>query len=275
LLTWHRVLVRRKWTHKPKRKPGRPRKHPDLEALVVRMKRESPRWGYDKIEGELLKLGFDIDSSTVRNILIRHGLVPAPDQPCSSWRPFLSHYRDQFLACDFFTVETLWLRTLYVLFFIEHGSRRVFIAGCTEHPTSAWVTQQARQLTWQLEDRDPPLRFLIHDHDSKFTSGFDTVFEAERIALIHTPFHAPNAIAIAERWIRSVREECLDHLIILDARHLRRVLKEHACYYNEARPHQGLVQTTPIPFERPVSDGAVRCRDILGGIIHDYYREAA
>jgi transposase InsO family protein len=277
LLKWHRELVRRKWMFNRKGRSGRPCTQTELEELVLHLKRENPAWGYGKLEGELRKLGCDISETTIRNILARHGILPVPEQARknSSWRTFPTHYKEQFLACDFFTVETLGLKTLYVLFFIEHAARRVYVAGCTARPTSAWVTQQARQLMWKLEEREPPTRFLIHDRDTKFTLSFDTVFKSEGIKIIRTPFHAPNANALAERRVRSVREECLDKLIILNERHLHRVLTEYTRYYNEARPHQGIDQHTPIVSKRAAGQGVVRRRDILGGIIHDYYREAA
>jgi hypothetical protein len=155
------------------------------------------------------------------------------------------------------------------------GSRQVHFAGCTAHPTSAWTTQQARQLLWELEGRTPPIHFLIHDNDSKFTEAFDMVFRAEQIHVIHTPVRAPNANAFAERWVRSVRNECLDKLLIVNASHLRRVLREYVTYFNGARPHQGLAQQSPIPRILSIADGPVRCRAVLGGILHDYYRDAA
>jgi putative transposase len=185
----------------------------------------------------------------------------------------LSH-RQQFLACDFLTVETLTLQTLYVLFFIEHATRRVYLAGCTAHPDAAWVTQQARQMTWELHDRAVPMRDLIHDHDTKFTGLFDAVFESEGIEIIDIPYEAPNANAFAERWVRSVREECLDKLIILNERHLRRVLTEYIAYYNARRPHQGLDQDSPLGLTVS-TEGPICYRNVLGGIIRDYYREAA
>src|SRR5260370_2145421 len=162
-------------------------------------------------------------------------------------------------------------RRSIVLFFIEMGSRRVHLAGCTPAPDSAWVTQQARNLVWQLADTPQKMRFLIHDHDTKFSAAFDRVFAAEGIEIVLTPVQAPKANAVAERWVRSVREEGLDQLLILNARHLRRVLTEYVSYYNSARPHQGLDQQVPTPFQ-PVRDGSVHRRDVLGGIIHDYYR---
>lgn len=271
---WHRELVRRKWTFRRRNHGGRPKLDDEIEVLIVRIARENPRMGYDKIQGELLKLGFVVDPTTIKNVLRRHRLLPAPQRGRSSWRTFLNHYRQQMLACDFFTVETLHLQTLYVLFFIELGSRRVHLAGCTTHPDTAWVTQQARQFVWQLDESSIPMRFLIHDRDSKFTTSFDQVFVSEGIDIVRTPFRAPRANAVAERWVRSVRQECLDHLLILNQRHLIRVLKEYIDYYNVSRPHQGLDQQVPIPRPRS-SQGVIRCRDVLGGILHDYYRDAA
>ena len=153
----------------------------------------------------------------------------------------------------------------------------MFLAGCTRHPNSAWITQQARQLTWQLQDQDqdPSKRFLIHDRDTKLTASFEAVFASEGIETVLTPFRAPNTNAIAERWIRSVCVECLDQLLILNETHLRRVLREYVDYYNRARPHQGLHQQAPIPFRPSLHHGPVYCRDVLGGIIHDYWRQAA
>jgi putative transposase len=147
----------------------------------------------------------------------------------------------------------------------------VHFAGCTAHPDRAWVTQQARQMTWDFENRARPMRYLIHDHDTKFTESFDTVFEAADIEIVTIPYQAPNANAVAERWVRSVREECLDRLIILNERHLRRVLKEYVAYYNARRPHQGLAQDSPLGLEAVSTQGPIRRRNVLGGIIRDYY----
>jgi putative transposase len=241
----------------------------------VRLARENG-WGNERIEGELLKLGYAISDETVANILRRHGIPPVPERDTSpSWCHLMTHYKDQLLACDFFTVETLSLQTLYVLVFIEIGTRRVHLAGCTAHPTGAWVTQQARQMTWALQDRELPMRYLIHDHDTKFTDSFDIVFESEGVELVDIPCHAPNANAHAERWVRTVREECLDKVIILNERHLRRVLHEYIAYYNTRRPHQGLEQDSPTGMLPASQQGKVGYRKVLGGIIRDYYREAA
>jgi putative transposase len=275
VLKWHRGLVRRKWLQKRKHTGGRPRISQEIEDLIVQMAQENARWGYGKIEGELLKLGFAVSESTVRDVLKRHRIVPAPKRGSSSWRHLITHYKEQLIACDFFTVETLTLKTLYVLFFIELGSRKVHLAGVTANPNGIWVAQQARQVMWELEERNPRCRFLIRDRDKKYIEAFDTVFRSEGIDVIRTPVRAPNANAYAERWVRTVREECLDHLLILNQAHLRRVLKTYAAYYNEARPHQGIGQRIPVAPEHSPCAGAVEHRKVLGGIINDYYRASA
>ena len=277
VLKWHRELVRRKWTLKHRRVGGRPTIPADLEALVLRLARENPGWGYGKLEGELGKLGYTLAQSTIRDVLRRNKVPPAPQRrrSGSNWCTFLSHYTDQVVACDFFTVETAWLKTIYVLFFLELGTRRVHVAGCTRRPTATWVTQQARQFGWMIQDGLVPVRFLIHDRDAKFPAAFDRVFTSEHVEIIRTPFRAPKANAFAERWIRSVREECLDQLLVLNERHLQRVLSEYVTYFNHARPHQGIEQQIPAGAQCGGGTGLVRCRDVLGGVIHDYYREAA
>src|SRR5215211_1794098 len=265
VLKWHRELVRRKWTCRRPQAGGRPALPADVEELILRLARENAGWGYSRIQGELLKLGYTLGRSTVRDILKRHRVPPAPQrrrQP-STWRAFLRRHQDQLLACDFFTVETLFLKTVFVLFFIELGTRRVHLAGCTTTPTAAWVTQQARQLSWALQDGTLPSRYLIHDRDSKFPPAFDTVFRSEGVEIVRTPYRAPRANAIAERWIRSVRAECLDHLLIFSETYLRRVLIAYIAHYNQARPHQGLEQRTPLPQDRQARRGPVRRRDVL------------
>ncbi|CAA9225304.1 MAG: hypothetical protein AVDCRST_MAG93-629, partial [uncultured Chloroflexia bacterium] len=262
VLKWHRELVRRKWTFKNHVPRGRPGVTAEIEALLLRLAMENPTWGYGKLEGELRKLGYDIGRSTVRDVLKRQHVPPAPERAMrgSSWRTFLGHYREQMVACDFFTVETAWLKTLYVLFFIEVGSRRVHMAGCTPSPTAVWVAQQARQLSWQIQDGTLPVRFLIHDRDAKFPGAFDTVFQSEGTTIIRTPYRAPNANAIAERWIRSIREECLDKIVILGEGHLRRVLQEYCAYDNGARPNQGIDQRCPVPLATAPRAGPIERR---------------
>ena len=162
-----------------------------------------------------------------------------------------------------------------MLFFIELGSRRVHVVGSTARPTAAWVTQQARHLGWQIQDGTVAGRFLIRDRDAKVPAAFDTVFQSQGVTIIRTPYRAANANAVAERWIRSIREECLDKIVILGEGHLRRVLQVYCDYYNHARPHQGIEQRCPVPAERVSAAGSVERRDLLGGVLHDYQRQAA
>jgi putative transposase len=199
LLRWHRELVRRRWTY-PRRTPGRPPLDRGVQALVVRLARENPGWGYRRIVGELRNMEISVSATSVRTILISHGLPPAPQRDELSWRDFLRQHAATTLACDFFTVETAWLKRIYVLFFLSLESRRIELVACTPNPTGAWVTQQARNLLMTLDDRPQPLRFLIHDRDAKFSGGFDQVFRSEGITVIRTPIQAPNANAHAERW---------------------------------------------------------------------------
>jgi hypothetical protein len=239
--------------------------------------KENPGLGYHKLKGELAKLGFKVCPNTVKNVMIRHGIPPVPERNKrgTSWRALLSHYKEQMLACACFTVETIGLKTLSVLSFIEIGSRRVHLAGCTPHPRAAWVEQQARQMVWQLDERELPVSHFLHDNDQKFTDSFDTIFRSEGVEIVPLPHRPPNANAFAERWVRSGREECLDQLLIWNEAPLRRVLKEYVTYYNTRRPHQGLGQDTPEGLGVVSSEGEIHRRDVLGGIIHDYYRQAA
>ncbi len=208
---WHRDLGRRKWAQENKGKRGRPRIDDQMEHLIVRLAKENLRWGYYKIEGELTKLGFDVSLTTVRNVLGRNGIVPAPVRYGSiGWKTMFTHYKQQLLCCDFFVVESLFLRTYYVLFFLEIGTRRVHLAGVTANPNGQWVAQQARQYMWAIEEREEIFRCLIHDNDQKLTDAFDDVFQSKQIQVIHTPIEAPNANSFAERWVLSARSECLD-----------------------------------------------------------------
>jgi len=247
VLRWHRELGRKKWTYPQKNKGCRPLIKQELESLILRIAKENPRWGYGKIEGELLKLGCKVSRTTIRNIFQKHNILPASVRGGSiGWRHLMSHYKAQILATDLFTVETIRLHTLYVLFFIELGTRRVHVSGITINPTGAWMTRQARQLVWKMEGGMSEFRFLLYDNDTKFTDQFNAVFCFEGLRVIHSPFQAPNANAYAERWIRTVREECLDHILVLNEAHLSNVLREYVeGYYNVARPHQGIGQGYP------------------------------
>jgi putative transposase len=279
VLRWHRQLVRRHWTY-PYRPPGRPPLDRRSQALVVQLARENPSWGYRRIVGELQGLGIPISATTVRTILIRHGLPPAPQRDELSWRNFLRQHAATTLACDFFTVETAWLKRLYVLFFLSLERRRIEFVACTPNPTGAWTAQQARNLLMTIDDQRQPLRLLIHDRDAKFGGGFDHVFESEGIAVIRTPVQAPNANAHAERWVGSVRSECLDRLLIFSRRQLEHVLRVYARHYNRHRPHRSLAFRPPEQTDRSATPlRAPPCpqlnrRDLLGGLIHEYEHAA-
>jgi transposase InsO family protein len=275
LLRWHQQLVARRWTY-PHRRPGRPPTAPPSRALVLRMARENPHWGYRRIEGELVGLGHPVAASTVWKILKDAGLDPAPRRAGPTWRQFLAAQAHAILAIDFAHVDTVFLRRLYILIVIEHDRRRVHIAGITAHPTGNWVTQQARNLLMDLGERADRIRFLIRDRDSKFTAAFDAVFVGADIRIIRTPIRAPRANAIAERFIGTLRRECLDHLLITGPRHLDLVLREYIQHYNGHRPHRALHQQPPAGDTPPGSEAAIRPlrRDRLGGLIHEYVQVA-
>jgi putative transposase len=180
-----------------------------VRELVLRLARENPSWGYLRIVGELRKLGVSVSATSIRNILAETGVPPAPQRDRQSWRSFLQAHGESILACDFFTVDTVRLRRLYVLVFLSIGSRRVEYFACTSKPDTAWMLQQARNLLIALDDRDREVRFLIHDRDAKFPRAFDALMATEKIKVIRTPVQAPNANAHMERWVGSVRRECL------------------------------------------------------------------
>jgi len=279
LLRWHRQLVRRRWTY-PHRRPGRPPLDRRLQTLVVRLARENPAWGYRRIVGELQSLGISVSATSVRTILLCHGLPPAPQRDEYPWRDFLRQHAATTLACDFFTVETAWLKRIYVLFFISLERRRIEFVACTANPTGAWVAQQARNLLMTLDERERPLRLLIHDRDSKFSGGCDLVFQSEGIAVIRTPVRAPNANAHAERWVGSVRRECLDRMLIFSRRQLEHVLRVYTRHYNQHRLHRALAlcppeqaDRNPVPLRAP-PDPQLNRRDLLGGLIHEYEHAA-
>jgi putative transposase len=272
LLRWHRELVKRKWTYKA-RPVGRPPLDPKLAALVVRMAKDNPRWGYLRIKGECQKLGLRVSATTVKKVLLAAGLCPAPRRDGPSWSQLLRSQARGILACDFFTVETVFLQTLYVLFFFEVGSRRVHITAATPHPDGTFVTQQARNLSFELDRRDQPVRFLIHDRDAKFCGPFDEVLRSEGIRVIRTPIRSPKANAFAERFVRTVRCELLDLTLICGRRHLDHVLRRYAEHYNTQRPHRSLQLRTPagVADREFVPDvPGVRRIDVLGGLISEY-----
>jgi transposase InsO family protein len=275
LLRWHRRIVAWRWTY-PHRRPGRPPIDQEIRQLILRLARENSHWGYVRIVGELRKLGIRV-SAMVRNVLARAGIPPAPERAASSWRAFLRQHRDTILACDLFTVDTVWLRRLYVLFFVSIGTRRVEYLACTTKPGTAWMTQQARNLLMGLDERSRRPRFLIHDHDTKFSRAFDSIFRSEGIEIVRTPIQAPNANAYAERWVGSVRRECLDRLLIFGRRQLEHVLRVYTGHFNQQRPHRALdlrppehcnrADPSPTATPHPLR---VRRRDLLGGLLHEY-----
>jgi putative transposase len=272
LLRWHRELVRRRWTY-PSARSGRPPIDTETRELVLRLARENSRWGYQRIAGELNKLGLVVSPSTVRRVLANAGLGPAPRRSGPSWREFLRAQAASVVACDFFCVETALLRRYYVLFFIELQSRRVHVAGATTNPDGQWVTQQARNLNLSgaLED----VRFLVRDRDSKFVAGFDEVFRTEGVEVILTPFRSPQANAHAERFVRTARTECLDWLLILGPRQLDRILRVYTDHYNTQRPHRALGRQPPIAIQLPTPPATLQRRDRLGGLLHEYHLVAA
>jgi putative transposase len=277
LLSWHRRMKRKKWTFEPK-KPGRPSKPDQTQKLVVRMAEENA-WGYCRIAGEMKKLGHDLCSGTVRNILIKNGLPPAPRRKGMSWKRFIKSHMGVAWAADFFT-EEVWtmggLVTFYTLFLIHLKTRRVHIAGCTPHPDSAWVKQQARNFSMLLDDIDEKCRYVIHDRDNSF-AGFDFILKAEGIKIVKTPPKAPMCNAYAERFVREARET-LNKIIPLGQWHFRHTLQFIEQHHNKERPHQGIDNHIPLGYEylaAPADTSQVGCKSSLGGLLNHYYKKAA
>ena len=281
LLAWHRRLAAAKYDTSKQRKPGRPPTARSIAGLVVRLAKENPLWGYRRIHGELTKLGLAVAPSTVWEILHAAGIDPAPRRSGPTWRQFLHAQAAGILAVDFLHVDTVLLRRLYVLIFIEHGTRRMHLGGVTSHPTGEWTVQQARNLALTLDEQFDAIRFLIHDRGSNFTASFDAVFQATGARILRSAVQAPRMNAICERLVGTLRRELLDRVLILGEAHLRAVLTEYQAHYNTARPHQGIAQRVPAD-ERDthpatvtnVDTRQIRRKPVLNGLINEYVRAA-
>ena len=275
LLAWHRRLVRRKWNYTNRRRAGRPATAEAIRKLVIRMATDNPAWGHRRVQGELARLGHPIAASTVWQILHDAGIDPAPRRSGPTWKQFLTAQARGILAADFVHVDTVLLRRLYVLIVIEHGTRRAHLAGLTANPDGAWTTQAARNFLMDLGQRAASIKFLIRDRAGQFTGSFDAVFQADGIRILASPPQAPRANAICERMIGTLRRELFDRLLIVNERHLRRVLTDYLRHYNAARPHRALGQLAPAqastrPPEINLAEHQIRRRQVLGGLSHEY-----
>jgi transposase len=280
LLGWYRKLVARKYdSSKVPRTPGRPRKAAEVEKIVLSLARENRSWGYRRIVGALTHLGIQVSHETVGDILKRHGLDPAPERrKGTSWAEFIRSHKAVFAACDFFTAETLTLRgivTYYCLFFIKIGTREVHLAGVTPHPNETWMKQVARNLTMAGCGFLSGMKYLIYDRDSIFTEAFRAIVDDSGVELRRLPAKSPNLNAFAERWVRSVKEECLSRLILFGEASLRHALEEYLAHYHRERTHQGLSNTIPFPSDEDRigrREGQIGCRQRLGGLLKFYRR---
>jgi putative transposase len=279
ILKWHRRLVAKKFDGSKFRKSqGRPPITPELEALLLTMAKDNPRWGYDRITGAMKNLGHRISDQAVGNILKRNGISPSDDRKKNTtWADFIKQHKDVMWATDFFTAEVwtgLGLTTFYVLFFIQLSSKKVVLGGITTSPHEQWMKQVARNVTdWDGEMKSA--RFLIHDRDSKYTTSFGDMFNSVGIKPLKLPARSPNLNAYAERFVRSIKSECLEHIILFGEKSLRHVLKEYLAHYHAERNHQGIENTIPFPDERLGQAGKVRKNERLGGLLNFYHRDAA
>ena len=274
VLRWHRELVRRRWAaFGSRRGPGRPPLSDEVCALILRMAKENRTWGCVRIWGELIKVGHRVSITAIRNLLRKHRVPGAPSRSRLSWKAFLKAQASAIVLTDFIEVDTVFLKRLYVLLYMELATRRVIWFGVTEAPNSQWVTQQARNVTWKLHELELEAKFLIRDNDARFGGGFDLVMAGEGIEVIRTPILAPLANSHIERQNGSTRRECLDWILIANRRHLERVLSEWFVHYNEERPHRALELKTPIARSDPVGQaGSLECRSRLGGLLNSYSR---
>ena len=281
LPSWHRKLAASKYDTSSRRKPGRPPTVPSIGRIIVRLAKENPLWGYRRIHGEMTKLGVTVAPSTVWEILRAAGIGPAPGRAGPTWRQFLRAQAAGILAVDFFHVDTLLLKRLYVLVFIEHGTRRMHLGGVTANPAGEWTAQQARNLFLILDERFGDIKFLIRDRGSNFTASFDAVFEASGTRILRTAVQVPRMNAICERLVGTLRRELLDHVLIIGERHLQAVLTEYQAHYSTARPHQGIAQRAPDdepdvprPIGTDLDTQQIRRRPVLNDLINEYTHAA-
>jgi transposase len=281
LLAWHRRLATTKYDMSNSRKPGRPPTVPGIARLVVRLAKENPLRRHRRIHGELTKLGIAMSPSTVWEILRAAGIDPAHRRTGPTWRQFLHAQAAGILAVDFLHVDTVLLKRLYVLVFIEHGTRRMHLGGVTANPTGEWTVQQARNLAISFDERFEDFKFLLRDRGSNFTASFDAVFQAAGARILRTAVQAPRMNATCERLVSTLRREILDRVLILGETHLHTVLAEYQVHYNTARPHQGISQR--VPDDEPdapratmtdVDSERIRRKPVLGGLINEYARAA-
>jgi putative transposase len=278
VLRWHRDLVSKRHAARSRpRRPGRPRTMHSIRALVLRLVRENPAWGYRRVHGELFVLGVKMAPSTVWEILKEAGIDPAPGRSATTWASFLDSQAEALVACDFFETVTLSGARVFVLAVIEHHTRRIRVLGATAHPTTSWVAQAARNPVMDLQDAECRARFLIRDRDGKFPELFDAVLADAGITVVRTGVRVPRMNAIMERWVLSCRRELLDRTLIWDQRHLMRALREFEDFYNYHRPHQGIANVRPLcPLPPPITDPDpiarldIRRRQRLGGILNEY-----
>jgi putative transposase len=270
-------------SEKAKRPPGRPPIPQNIEELILRLAKETS-WGYARIQGELKKLGITVAANTIKKIMIKNGFHPSPNRTKGDWDVFIKRHIDTLWATDFFTKD-VWTAfgkvTYYVLFFIHVGTRRVKIGGMTVQPNGPWVEQQARNFAYELAERGEQATYLIKDGDTKFTEKFDEVFKSEGIKVKRIPYRSPNLNAFAERYVQSVKQECLDQFIVFGESHLEYLLREYEDYYNTVRPHQGIENRTigivvvPPLDSSPPDASEIECESRLGGLLRHYYRRAA
>jgi transposase InsO family protein len=282
ILSWHRQLVAQKFDGSKQRKaPGRPKIDQELEALVVRMAQENRSWGYDRIVGALANLGFTVSDQTVGNILKRHAILPTPERKTTTtWKEFIRTHMDVLVATDFFTAEVwTWcgLVTYYILFFIRISIREVHVAGLTPHPDQRWMTQIARNITMADWGFLVLGQYLVHDRDTKFCAAFQRLIDEAGVTRMPLPPRSPNLNAYAERWVRSVKEECLSQLILFGEASLRHALTQYVEHFHHERNHQGKgnVLLFPAVSQGPAREGPMQCRERLGGLLKYYERKAA